>query len=145
MKRIAAEKRKQKAEKKAKEEAEKKKELKQVFGYDINDKELEELALKLNPHIKSFIEANTPKIESGSNQKINIEIDYGEFKKVVAKNADGTNPDEDLIFRRCFKPYYKGGKQTNRGRDEAMIEAIFRVLQANAPKLVKKVIREDIV
>ena len=117
-KRIAAEKRKKKAAE-AKEERNRLEKLKNPDNYMVQPK---------------------PK------QTVNLEIDYNEFKKIIAtQNIAGTNPDANLVYRICFKPYYKNSKLSNRGRQEALTEAIFRVLQSNAIKLVKKVIREDII
>jgi phage protein D len=118
-KRIAAEKRKQKAAEKA---AEKKK---------------SEEAAKKNVITPTTVPTPT------SNQTVNIEIDYNEFRKLITVNQ--SKLDENLIYRTCFKPYYKGGKLGKRGRHEALIEAIFRVMQDNASKLVKKVTREDVI
>ncbi len=105
-----------------------------------NKKVREEFARVTNPVYTTQTHKPAP---NQSNQTITIELDYNEFRKHITSNQ--SELDENLIYRTCFKPYYKGGKLGKRGRQEALTEAIFRVLQSNSKKLVKKVTREEII
>jgi len=76
---------------------------------------------------------------------ITLEIDFIELEKIIFANRKVAGSNEYKLYNRMFKPYKRGNSTSNRGRDAFLWDAITKLAQEHATRIVKKVTREKVI
>lgn len=120
-------------------------------------------AIELNKDVESLNKdtttswRNPTKRKTGSNplnepekeikKTVTLEIDFDLVAEHICKNhklIDGF-ANEHKIYKRVFAPYKKGNTMTTTGRDHWVWVSLKAILTKLAPKIIKKVTREEVI